>query len=125
MRIRPNLLACLLYVCCALAILIFWYIYLFVGTPGRQTIAAHALSQFVFSFAESGAPWHFAALVLLPISFSVLAVAACRAWATPWRRMSWPTLLAAGSTLLVLLVMWEVVFFAGPALWLALQERDA
>jgi hypothetical protein len=60
MRIPQRRIASALFSSAAVALLGFWYIYLFVGIPERQSAPEHALSLLAFSFAESGAPWHFA-----------------------------------------------------------------
>jgi hypothetical protein len=124
MQGHANRLASALFVCCALAPLGLWYILLFVGTPSHQGAAEHATSQLLFSFRESGATWHFALLAALPVAFAVLAVAAWRLPASAWRATSWHTILAVVCIVLVLLVMWEVVLFAIPALLLAVRHRD-
>jgi hypothetical protein len=124
MQSPANRVASALFACCALAPLGLWYILLFVGAPSHQTAAEHAASQLLFSFRESGATWHFALLVALPVAFAVLAVAAWRSPAGAWRASSWHTVLAVVSIALVVFVMWEVALFAIPALLLAVRHRD-
>ena len=121
----PNLrIASGLFAASAVAPLPLWYILLFVAKPAQQSASEHALSQLVYSFTESGAPWHFLLLAVLPVAFLVLAVTAWRERADSWRFGSWPSMLALSSTVLVALVLWEVVLFAAPAVFMAVRHGD-
>jgi hypothetical protein len=123
MRIPQRRIASALFSSAAVALLGFWYIYLFVGSPERQSAPEHALSLLAFSFAESGAPWHFALLTVLPLMFAFLAAVAWRAPPGMWRPTSWVTVMAIASTALVLLVLWEAALFSTFATYLAVSQH--
>ena len=124
MRIAANRVASALFTCSALAPLGVWFILLFVATPMHQPVLQSALQTGAYVFSESPAPWFFAALAALPRAFAVLAVAAWRAPARAWGLNSGLTVLAISSIALAMFVIWEVAFFAGPATYLLVGQRD-
>lgn len=123
MRIPRRRIASALFSSASIALLGVWYIYLFVGRPERESAAKNALSQIAYSFMESGAPWHFFLLAVLPLVFAFLAAAASRAPPSTWRPTSWVTVLAISSTALVVLVLWEAGLFAASATYLAVRQQ--